>query len=419
MRFDIDKLRVLLLGIAFTSFGAAAQDLLITNARILDGTGNEIGNGSVVVRDGLIDSVATGRATAPRGARTIDAGGRTVMPGYIDAHRHIVTGDPQDWLDNRAHDQMQEFLAAGFTTVLSAIDPPQLLQVRDRIAGGQMTGPRLFAGAFIPLAGPSGPPMPPGDPARFDPARNDRTSGDPAPAIPREQTIAAVERIVDAGYDYIKNVLIISPNGPEVDTLKLIVEEGNRRGVPTITHAVSVIDTLAAVEAGPAVLVHTPHIGHLQDFPGAIETIVGAGVPMTSTLAIFSPHFGPNGEALFRDGEPFPWNTITSAGDGPTNARLLYEAGITYAYGTDAQWPPRETLIDELRSLRLVFSPAEIVTILTQNAAEGVLHGDELGTLEAGKMADIVIVDGDPLETSDALLNVTTTVKGGEVVFER
>jgi imidazolonepropionase-like amidohydrolase len=314
---------------------------------------------------------------------------------------------------------MQEFLEAGFTTVLSAIDPPQLLEVRDRIAAGEMTGPRLFAGAFIPLAGPSGPPMPPGDPARFDPARGDRTTGAAAPAIAREQTIAAVERIADAGYDYIKNVLIISPGGPEVDTLKLIVEEGNRRGVPTITHAVSVIDTLAAVEAGPAVLVHTPHIGHLQDYPNAIETIVGAGIPMSSTLAIFTPHFGENGEPLFRDGEPFPWDTITSAGDGPSNARLLWEAGITYAYGTDTQWPPKESLVDELRTLRLVFSPKEVVTIITQNAAEAVLHGDELGSLEAGKIADIVIIDGDPLVTSDALLNVVTTIKDGQVVYER
>jgi imidazolonepropionase-like amidohydrolase len=419
MKFLIRNALAALTGIVGLVAAAGAQDLLITNARILDGTGAEIPNGSVVVADGRITDVTAGRADAPAGARTIDAGGMTVMPGYIDAHRHVVAGDPEAWLAGGAAAQMQEFLEAGFTTVLSAIDPPQLLTVRDRIAAGEMVGPRLYAGAFIPLAGPSGPPMPPGDPARFDPSRGDRTTGGPAPAIPTEQTIAAVERIADAGYDYIKNVLIISPNGPEVDTLKLIVEEGKRRGIPTITHAVSVIDTLAAVEAGPAVLVHTPHIGHLQDYPNAIETIVSAGIPMTSTLAIFTPHFGEDGEPLFRDGEPFPWDTITSAGDGPTNARLLWEAGITYAYGTDTQWPAQESLIDELRTLRLVFSPAEVVTILTQNAAEAVLHGDELGTLEAGKLADIVIVDGDPLVTSDVLLNVVTTIKDGVVVFER
>ena len=400
------------------SMGAAAQDLLITNARVLDGAGGIIDNGSVVVRDGRIAEVRAGNAAAPDGARTIDAAGRTVMPGYIDAHRHIVDGDPNEWLASGAELQMRDFLAAGFTTVLSAIDPPQLLQVRDRIAAGDMMGPRLFAGAFIPLAGPSGPPMPPGDPARFDQSRNGK-SGPPAPAIPREQTVAAVERIVDAGYDYIKNVIVTTPGGPEVETLKLIVAEGERRGVPTITHAVSVVDTLAAVEAGPAQLVHTPHIGHLADYPNSVETIVSAGIPMVSTLAVFSPHFDENNEPLFRDGQPFPWNTLTSAGDGPVNARLLWEAGITYAYGTDTSWPPKESLVDELRTLRLVFSPADVVTILTKNAAEAILYGEDLGTLEAGKLADIVIVDGDPLVSSDALLNVAMTIKEGRVVFEQ
>jgi imidazolonepropionase-like amidohydrolase len=407
-----------LAGLTALFANAVAQDLLITNARILDGAGGVIESGSVVVRDGMIESVAAGRSSAPAGARSIDARGMTVMPGYIDAHRHIVGGDPDEWLRSGAAAQMQEFIEAGFTTVLSAIDPPQLLQVREHINAGDMTGPRIFAGAFVPLAGPSGPAMPPGDPARFDPSRNGK-SGPPAPAIPREQTIAAVERIADAGYDYIKNVIVTTPGGPEVDTLKLIVEEGKRHGLPTIVHAVSVVDTLAAVEARPAALVHTPHIGHLPDYPNAIETIVAADIPMTSTLAVFVPHFTEDNVALFRDAEPFPWNTLTSAGDGPVNARLLWEAGISYGYGTDTSWPPKQSLLDELRALRLVFSTQDVVTIVTRNAARSVLHDDELGTLESGKIADIVIVDGDPLTSSEDLLNVVTTIKDGRVVFER
>src|SRR5678810_298695 len=77
--------------------GAHAQNLTITNARILDGTGKVIERGAVVVRDGKIVSVS---ATAPAAGngRTIDARGKTVMPGLIDAHRHLVTGDPAQWL---------------------------------------------------------------------------------------------------------------------------------------------------------------------------------------------------------------------------------------------------------------------------------------------------------------------------------
>jgi imidazolonepropionase-like amidohydrolase len=312
---------------------------------------------------------------------------------------------------------MREFLEAGFTTVLSAIDAPQILEARERIAAGQMNGPRIFAGAIIPLAGPSGPPGPAGDPARFDTSREGRPTS-AAPAIPREATIQAVERAAAAGFDYIKTVIITTPGGPEVDTLQLIVEEAEQRDLPVITHAVTVRDTLAAVQAGPAVLVHTPHIGDLSNDPAAVQTIIDSGIPMTSTLAVFLPHFDESNEPLFRDGLPFPWKTLLSGGQGPVNARLLWEAGISYGYGTDTSWPPKESLVDELRALRLVFSPADVVTILTKNAASSVLRGDELGTLEPGKLADIVIIDGDPLETSRDLLNVVTTIKGGEVLFE-
>jgi imidazolonepropionase-like amidohydrolase len=401
----------------FGAGGAYAQNLTITNARILDGTGRVIERGAVVVRDGKIVSVS---ATAPAAAAgtTIDANGRTVMPGFIDAHRHIVTGSPADGLAQRAPQQLQEFLEAGFTTVLAAIDPPPAVEARKRIEAGQLKGPRLYVGTILPLAGASGPP-PAGDPARTDPARGPLPAT-PAPAIPREATIRAVETAVQAGYDYLKVVLNTTQNGPEIETLKLIVAEGKKHNKPTIVHAVSVRDTLAAIDVKPDLLVHTPHIGNLGDDPAATKRIADAGIPMTSTLSVFVPHFDANGTALFRDRQPFGWHTLSSAGQGPVNARLLWEAGLTnYGYGTDTQWPPKETLADELRALRLVFSPQDVVKIITKNAGIATLHGAEIGTLEPGKFADIVIIDGDPMRDSNALLNVVTTIKGGQVVFER
>jgi imidazolonepropionase-like amidohydrolase len=397
--------------------GANAQNLTITNARILDGTGRVIERGAVVVRDGKVASVS---ATAPAASsgRTINANGKTVMPGLIDAHRHIVTGNAAEWLTQTAPKQLQEFLDAGFTTVLCAIDPVQAIEARNRIDAGQMKGPRLYVGSFIPVAGSTGPP-PNGDPARTDPARGPFPTT-PAPAIPRDATIRAVETAVQQGYDYLKVVLNTTQNGPEVETLKLIVSEGKKHNKPTIVHAVSVRDTLAALEAKPDLLVHTPHIGNLGDDPAAVKKIVDAKIPMTSTLAVFVPHFDAKGAPLFRDGQPFPWNTLSSAGQGPVNARLLWEAGIvSYGYGTDTQWPPKETLADELRALRTVFSPQDIVKIITKNAGTATMHGAEIGTLEPGKLADIVIVDGDPMRDSSALLNVITTIKGGQVVFEK
>ena len=326
---------------------------------------------------------------------------------------------------------MRGFLEAGFTTVVAAIAPDEGLELRRRTESGAIKGPRIFAARLIPLTRPAGvgrgnapgrgaapPPAGRGDPARFDNSRPPLRPTEAAGAIPAEDTIKAVDAAAQAGFDYIKTLITTTPGGPEVATLRLIVNEGKKHNLPTITHAVSVIDTLAAVDAGPAVLVHTPHIGRLEEDQAAVQKIAKAGIPMTSTLAVFIPHFSPDNMPLFRDAQPFPWNTISSAGQGPVNARLLWEAGISYGYGTDTSWPPKESLKDELRALSVVFSPKDIVTILTKNAARSALKQDELGTLEPGKLADIVIVNGNPLNDVYDLLNVVMTVKGGAVLSD-
>ena len=410
--------------LALSAQHVAAQALVVTNARILDGTGRVIESGSVVVRDGKIVSVSPGSATVP-GARVIDARRKTVMPGFIDAHRHIVRGEAAQWLKAESATRMQEFLDAGFTTVLSAGDAPEvILELRRRLQHGELKGPRLFAAGRVPLARPAAAPASgrggagAGDPARFDVSRPPLRPTSPAGAIPPGETIKAVEAVAKAGFDYIKTAIIVTPGGPEKDTLALIVREGKKHNLPTITHAVTVQDALAAVDAGVARLVHTPHIGRLQEDRAAAERIANGGIPMTSTLAIFLPHFGADNKPLFRDRGPFPWDTVSSAGQGPVNARLLWEAGITYGYGTDTSWHPRDTLADELRALQLVFSPKDIVTILTRNAGMAAMKDSQLGTLEVGKFADMVVLDGDPLANAANLLDVAMVIKGGQVVVE-
>jgi imidazolonepropionase-like amidohydrolase len=414
----------LLLATLAVSSEIAAQDLAIVNARILDGKGGVIERGSVIVRGGTIVSVATGTAEAPEGAQRIDAQGRTLMPGFIDAHRHIAQGDPAEWLAKRAPAQMQEFLDAGFTTVLCAICPDQAVELRQRIESGAVKGPRLLVATIIPVARPpaaagrGGGGGRGGDPARFDNSRPPRRPTEAAGAIPPAETIKAVESVASRKYDLIKTLITVTPGGPETETLKLIVSEGKKHKLPTITHAVSVIDTLAAVEARPDVLVHTPHIGRLEEDAAAVKTIAGAGIPMTSTLQVFVPHFGDDNAPLFRDAQPFPWDTLSSAGQGPVNARLLWEAGISYGYGTDTTWAPKQSLADELRALSLVFSPRDISKILGQGAARSTLRQDQIGTLEAGKQADLVLIDGNPLADVNDLLNVVLTMKAGRIVSD-
>ncbi|RPH59073.1 MAG: hypothetical protein EHM89_11360 [Acidobacteria bacterium] len=396
----------------------AAQGLVITNARIVDGRGGAIERGTVVVRDGKIVSVSSAAGAVP-GALVIDAKGMTVMPGFIESHRHVIRGNPAQWLKEEAGPRMQEFLDAGFTTVLSAGDSlDQILELRRRTEHGEIKGPRIIASgrAQLARAGGGGAGAPAVDPARSDRSRGPRTT---AAAIPPEETRATIASLAKAGVDAIKTAIIVTPGGPEKETLSLIVKEAKRYNIPVITHAVTVQDTVAAVEAGVAVLVHTPHIGRLEESPDTVRMIAKAGIPMMSTLGIFVPFFGNDNMPLFRDRGPFPWETLSSGGQGPVNARLLWEAGITYGYGTDSSWLPKYALAQELKPLALMFSPKDIVSILTKNAAAAILRSDQLGTLEPGKIADIVILNGDPLANVSNLLNVSVVVKGGQVVVDK
>jgi imidazolonepropionase-like amidohydrolase len=279
-----------------------------------------------------------------------------------------------------------------------------------------MAGPRLLVGGLVqlsraPLGGGGG------DPARTDASRGGQRQAQPEWAIPEADTRESVRRLAAAGVDAIKTVLVTSAGGTEAATLAVVVDEARKHNLPTVTHAVTVRDTLAAVEAGSTMLVHTPHVDLLDE--ASARKIATAGIPMTSTLGVFVPYFNADNEPLFRDLEPFPWNTLSSAGIGPVNARFLWEAGITYAYGTDTSHPPRESLAHELRPLSLVFSPRDLVTILTRNAAIAIGLGDETGTLEAGKLADIIIVDGDPLADIHNVLNVEVVIQAGRVVVDK
>jgi imidazolonepropionase-like amidohydrolase len=407
---------LVILGMGLACSASLAQDLVITGARILDGKGGVIDRGSLVVRDGRIEAVRSGSAAAAN-VETLDAGGMTLMPGFIDAHRHLIQGEPAVWLEERSAASMRDFLAAGFTTVLSAIDDtPTIVELRRRIADGETEGPRLVVGGFVPLA--INPPLgPPGvDPARLDNSRPPHRPTEPARAIPEEQTRAAVRAHAAAGVDAIKTVITVTPGGPEQDTLRIVIDEAAQHGLPTITHAVSVIDTMAAVEAGTTTLVHTPHIGILEE--AETRRIVDSGIPMTSTLGVFVPYFSESNEPLFRDLGPFPQNTLSSAGVGPVNARLLWDAGITYGYGTDTSYPARDSLAHELRPLGLVFSPADIVKIITSQAAVLVGLESEIGSLEPGMIADLVLIDGDPLEDIDALLNVKLVAREGRILVD-
>jgi imidazolonepropionase-like amidohydrolase len=385
-------MRFAALGFALAAGGSAAlaQDLVITNARILDINTN-IARGSIVVEDGRIVSVAAGNAAAA-GKPTLDAGGRTVLPGYIDAHRHIINGDTDQWFREQSVQRMQEFLDAGFTTLMSGGGPmPGIMELKRRIDSGELKGPRVITSGRA-------------DPANFKTA---------------EEARAQVRSLAAAGVEIVK----ASVTPAEKDMLAVVVDEARKHDLDVMVHAVTAPAMIAAIEAGAAKLVHTPHDSFLTNEQA--KMVADAGIENLSTVGFAAPVFGvfnQDNVPTFRDGSPWPSGILgtgsNAAGEKPVNARTLWDNGVVYGFGTDTNYLPLDGLYHELKVLNLMFSPQDIVKLMGPNTAAFIEMTGDVGTIAPGKIADLTIVDGDPLKLIFNLLNVAVVVQGGEIVVD-
>ncbi|PYS04616.1 MAG: hypothetical protein DMG15_00600 [Acidobacteria bacterium] len=371
----------------------AGQDLVLTNARIIVGNGTVIDRGAIIIRNGRLASVAPGTASVP-GIQTIDAYGMTAMPGFIDGHRHVNTGPNEK-------QQMQELLDAGYTTVLSGGGPAEgNLTLKDHIDKGLIKGPRII---------PSG---------RVDLAEN-------AP----EKARAEVRALAKQGIKFIGEMALTPKPGPtakELENLRAIVDESKKVGVWIQIHAVSPQAMMAAVDAGVIKLVHTPHFGWLAQEDA--QRVTAAGVKQLSTIGFGVPVFGVfanDNKPRFRDGKPWPDAIIDGEGRGreagykAVNARTSWDAGVIYGYGTDTNYNPKAGLAHELKSLNLMFSIEDIIKLMGPNTASYIEMSDQLGTLEPGKLADIVVFDGNPLEGYWNMLRTKLTIKGGVILSDQ
>lgn len=393
----------LLLCVALCLIGArsaAAQNLVIRHARIIVGNGTVIDNGSIVIRDGRIASVSAGEPSA-RGAKTIDARGLSAVPGYIDAHRHIFPrGNAEEWLKTQAAANMQQFLDAGYTTLLSGAGPvPGILELKQMIDTGKMKGPRIIASQAIPL-------------------RN--TTPDQARAL--------VRKYAGMGIHFIgEEALSDKPSPDELQVLRAMVDESKKfKDEWVMVHAITPEAMIDSVNAGAPLLVHTPHFGWVT--AAQAHQVAAAHVMELSTIGFGVPVFGVfanDNKPRFRDGAPWPSGVINdeglgqSAGYKAVNARTVWDAGVVYGYGTDTNYEPKAGLSHELRSLNLMFSPQDLIKLMGPNTAAFIHMSDQLGTLEQGKLADIVLVAGDPLNGYWNLLRTRVVIKGGVIVSDQ
>jgi imidazolonepropionase-like amidohydrolase len=389
--------------------GAAAQDLMIANARIIVGNGQVIENGAVVVKDGRIASVINGAAPSVSGAKRIDAKGMTVMAGFIDDHRHLIQGRGPEavakFLKDDAPARMEELLEAGFTTVQSGGDDNQgILQLKKMVETGAIKGPRILASGGVPTA-----------------------------RLANEAEVrAAVDQVVRDGADsiaevhYPAKVWPFNPSVQETKNLAAGIDEARKLGVEFQVHAVSDQSMIGAILLGAKKLVHSINIDWVS--AGEAKEVAAAGAQVASITGFGSPTFdvfSHDNKPKFRDGKPWPEGIIDSQGVGqeagymPVNLRTLYDNGVAVSFATDTTFDARAALAHELKTLNLVFSPIDLITIMGPNSAKFIDREKEIGTVEAGKLADLVILGGNPLDGYWNFLTAELVIKGGVIMVDK
>jgi imidazolonepropionase-like amidohydrolase len=395
MKRNTSKLACLVWGVLAS---LSAQDLTITNARIIVPNGAVIDRGSIVVRAGKIVSVTAGGPSAARGqtsaGKTIDAKGMTAMPGFIDGHRHINTGP-----NEKA--QMQALLEAGYTTVLSGGGPAEgNITLRDHIEKGLINGPRIIPSGALRL--------------------NNNTP---------ETARAEIRKMAGLGIKFTGEIALTPIPGPsekEIETLKAVVDEAKKAGVMVQVHAVSSRAMVAAVDAGVPLLVHLPNKDWVSKEDA--KKVAAAGVKVLGTVSFGAPVFGvfaDDNQPRFRDGKPWPESIVDGvrlgeeAGYMPVNARTVWDAGVILGYCTDTTYDPKAGLDHELKMLNVMFSMQDLIKMMGPNTASYIQMSDQLGTLEAGKLADIILIDGNPLEGYWNWLKTKVVVKGGVIVVDK
>jgi len=417
---------------------------VITGATLIDGLGgNPMADSVVVIKDGKIMAAGkSGQVQVPQGpdATQIDAKGKTVMPGLIDGHIHLyMDAESDDFFAIPIHNnsidmamrsvpRMKRTLAMGFTTVRDGGSGYNWFEVsvRNAVERGDIVGPRLLtSGYHLTVTGGHG---------YFLPAWIGRL-------VPDEQVgmhcdgadgwRKAARKNLYYGTD---NVKMVSSRGiaslglrgatePDhematLEELSAAVDEAHRRGKKAIAHAMGAKPIQNAIKAGIDTIVH----GFYMDEETA-QMMVDHNVALEPTTMY------PKLAAEFGEGKLQPRMVEKAkiiAQDMKEQFAMLLDKGVTISFGTDGggvPFFPHGTNARELVDLvELGMTPMAAIQSATLVAAQTIGLGDELGTIEAGKTADVIIVDADPLSDISVLThkeNIQAVMRSGEMLVGR
>ena len=371
---------------------------------VFDGTGADPSSVDVAVADGRIVEVGHDLA----GDEAVDIVGRGLLPGFIDCHAHVAMNQMRPVEEDASRSasrnafaaiaNLRATLDAGVTTVRDAAGADA--GYRDAIAAGEVPGPRLLV-SLIQLS-PSAGPYDARTPSGLD-------TWVPAAGLPRptadgpEALRAKVRELVQLGADVVKIFATgnwsMARHGAERsmfrdEELDAIVDEAHRQGIRVMAHAHGSAGAVAAARAGADSIEH----GLLID-DDAIEAITEAGSVFVPTL-LASEGMAPDVVERHHDA-----------------VRRAHRRGIRIAMGTDCPMQPHGTNLRELELLVACgLTPSEALRSGTGIAAELLGLGDEIGRIAPGLVADLVVVDGDPLDVTGLTNRIRDVYRDGRRV---
>lgn len=439
-------------GLALISLFGAAQlfaqqktPLIITGATIIDGRGGaSLPNGIVIIEAGRITNVGTmDTVSIPTGGRIIDATGKFLLPGLIDTHVHLeevglsdVGELPAEWdsperLKGLVLINARLDLIGGITTVRDLGSTELVLRVRDEINAGKVAGPRIISAGMQLVK--------------------------KAPGATRERMFlefdgpddarAKVRHLASMGVDLIKIRLTHQRSIPSLEEVRAIAGEAHRLGLRATVHTDVPADDLVrlAVDAGADGIEHNAPLRVKDD--ALLKEMARKGMTlMAGSGEFYVQRFedGSLGEPVAMEASRlFPEDVMSAlrrgvdalreqtaemkrSGWNPEQVRTRFvreterarKAGILFVFGTDAgaylaiHGEEYKALYGETR---MGSTAMETLLMATRDASKALGKEKDIGTIEAGKLADIIIAEANPLEDMRNLRKLYRVIKGGVV----
>lgn len=411
--------------------------IALKGGTIIDGTGNEpIEDATLNVEDGKIVGIyekGTRNTGGEQVVETIDVGGKFIMPGLIDVHTHFFGCDAANYNFMemlvttpialkvlKAIRPLQRLLEMGITTVRDSGDGNDFMDValRDAINLGYIQGPRILASGYhLTIPGGHGYHLPHWIDSPL--AIAVRCSG------PEDFRRAAREQLA-RGVDSVKLVAtrgvttMGEPGSAQltIDEMRAAVEEAHKRNKLAEAHALGAEGIKNAIRAGIDSIAH----GTFLDEEGA-EMMAERGIPLAPTLSIIHAIV----ERGLREGDPpFVFGKCKEiVGLWESQFDRIRKRGVKMVLGTDAEVPFNlhgNNAFELELFVRYGMSEMEAIVAGTKHAAEALHIADQVGTLETGKLADLVVLDEDPLKNINVLRRkekIRMVMKEGKVVASR